>query len=70
MIVTITKDELESLRNLPDKVKLGESSIIREKFILLLDTVESLLKENAKAKENAQMYLDMLTPYLEADGII
>ena len=76
-LVTITDNESKALRLLPDKLKLGDSSIIRDKFIYLLDNVDALLSENKQLREinqqlqeNADSYLEMLTPYLEQDGII
>ena len=45
-LVTITDNESKALRLLPDKLKLGDSSMIRDKFIYLLDNVDALLSEN------------------------
>lgn len=76
-LVTITDNESKALRLLPDKLKLGDTSIIRDKFIYLLDNIDALISENKQLRvinqqlqENADSYLEMLTPYLEKDGII
>lgn len=76
-LVTITENESKALRLLPDKLKLGDTSVIREKFIYLLDNIDALMSENKQLRvinqqlqENADSYLEMLTPYLEQDGII
>ena len=76
-LVTITENESKALRLLPDKLKLGDTSVIREKFIYLLDNIDALISENKQLRvinqalqENADLYLEMLTPYLEQDGII
>lgn len=76
-LVTITENESKALRLLPDKLKLGDTSVIREKFIYLLDNIDALMSENKQLRiinqqlqENADLYLETLTPYLEQDGII
>jgi len=76
-LVTITENESKALRLLPDKLKLGDTSVIREKFIYLLDNIDALMSENKQLRVinqqlqgNADLYLETLTPYLEQDGII
>lgn len=76
-LVTITENESKNLRSLPDKLNIGPTHFIRVQFEYILDNVDALLAENKHLKkinkqlqENADSYLEMLTPYLEQDGII
>lgn len=75
--VTITENEVKALRLLPDNLNISPTHFIRVQFEYLLDNVDALLAENKQLKvinkqlqENADSYLEMLTPYLEQDGII
>lgn len=75
--VTITENESKSLRLLPDNLNISPTHFIRVQFDYILDNIDALLAENKQLKvinkqlqENADSYLEMLTPYLEKDGII
>lgn len=48
----MTKLEINSLKKLPDKLKLGETSIIREEFMKLIEEAEKLIEENENLIHN------------------